>query len=202
MTNLTPKQKEIVVQAKNLFYENGFVETSVRDLAQKLDIKAASLYSHFNSKEEILQHICDEIYDDMLVIMHKINNFGFSADEKFSEYIKVHITSNLKKPKENDIYYKYWLLVDERVQRKYSQINYEYFSVVDTLVKNAFPGQVSLPCYIPNATTLFMLDSMTNVTKMINPENPDIDKVVKDFHYRVAYGYGKGLKNKKNDADK
>lgn len=63
--NLTLKQLEILTTANTLFCQNGFVETSMRDLALCLEVKAASLYSHFKSKEDILTHICDEIYEVM-----------------------------------------------------------------------------------------------------------------------------------------
>ncbi len=49
----TKKQAEILDISKKMFAEKGFVETSMRDLAAFLEIKAASLYAHFKSKEEI-----------------------------------------------------------------------------------------------------------------------------------------------------
>ncbi len=62
---LTEKQSEIIFIAKEMFSERGYVETSMRDLAFQLDMKAASLYSHFKSKEDILNIICNETHDSM-----------------------------------------------------------------------------------------------------------------------------------------
>ena len=52
---LKEKQRKILDVAVELFKEKGYLGSSVRDLATKLNIKAASLYAHIHSKEEILR---------------------------------------------------------------------------------------------------------------------------------------------------
>jgi AcrR family transcriptional regulator len=51
------RKSEIVAAAARLFREKGYSAVSVRDIATALDIKAASLYNHIVSKQEILEHI-------------------------------------------------------------------------------------------------------------------------------------------------
>jgi hypothetical protein len=52
------RREYILEEAATLFKERGYAATTMRDLAEKLDIKAASLYNHIASKEEILKEIC------------------------------------------------------------------------------------------------------------------------------------------------
>ena len=66
----TKKQLEIYNVAKKLFVEKGYAETSVRDIAAILNIKAASLYSHINSKEEILDYICEDVFNRFEIATH------------------------------------------------------------------------------------------------------------------------------------
>ena len=45
--------------ASDLFREQGYAATSVRDIARALDIQGASLYAHVTSKEDVLWAIVD-----------------------------------------------------------------------------------------------------------------------------------------------
>ena len=48
------RKSEIVTISAQLFKEKGYSAVTMRDIAQAIDIKAASLYNHIKSKQEIL----------------------------------------------------------------------------------------------------------------------------------------------------
>lgn len=50
----------IIDAAIELFAEQGYPNTSMKNIAAAVDIKSPSIYSHFNSKEDILDTILDE----------------------------------------------------------------------------------------------------------------------------------------------
>ena len=187
---LTEKQKEILEVAKTFFAERGYVETSMRDLAQQLNIKAASIYSHFKSKEEILTIISNEIYDMMKSNMQKIQQENLNPTDKFLLYVKLHILAVTNYQQSFRIYYKYWNLSKTNAA-KYGLLNYEYFDFIKKLVYDVFPKLKEQVFYIPNATPLFIIDTLNSIPKIINPENPDIEGVVKDIQDRLMYGYQK-----------
>lgn len=60
------RRRQILDTAVNLFYEIGFEGASLRDLAQKVGINKATVYHYFESKEEILYHILDEVGQSLL----------------------------------------------------------------------------------------------------------------------------------------
>lgn len=63
-------KKEVILNAaSNLFRQRGYKAASMRDLAEKIGIEAASLYNHIRSKSELLYDICfntSAIYNDYL----------------------------------------------------------------------------------------------------------------------------------------
>ena len=53
-------RERIIEEALTLFAENGYDGTGVERIAERVGIKAPSLYKHFKGKEDILNAIIDE----------------------------------------------------------------------------------------------------------------------------------------------
>lgn len=53
------KRDEILAAAARLFRHQGYAATTLREIADAADIKAGSIYYHFDSKEEILGEVLD-----------------------------------------------------------------------------------------------------------------------------------------------
>jgi len=52
-------RKDVIIKAAaQLFREKGYKAASMRDLAEKVGVEAASLYNHIRSKTELLHDIC------------------------------------------------------------------------------------------------------------------------------------------------
>ncbi|MCW2721233.1 MAG: hypothetical protein QOG20_3934 [Pseudonocardiales bacterium] len=55
---LTGRRAEIVAAAARIFARDGYAAVGMRDVAEAVGIRGASLYHHFASKEEILYAVC------------------------------------------------------------------------------------------------------------------------------------------------
>lgn len=60
------RRDEIVAVSAALFRSHGYRDASVRDIAKALDIKSASLYYHFESKDDILVAIALGLMEDFV----------------------------------------------------------------------------------------------------------------------------------------
>ena len=58
--NVISTKEKILLCAVNLFAVKGYTETSVRDLADAVGLRGASLYNHFPSKNAILEHLLED----------------------------------------------------------------------------------------------------------------------------------------------
>lgn len=58
-------KKRIQETALKLFAKQGYEKTSLREIAERLDITKAAIYYHFQSKEDILRSIAGDIFGAM-----------------------------------------------------------------------------------------------------------------------------------------
>lgn len=85
------RKKQVIRSAAELFKEKGYAASSMRDLAQKLGIEAASLYSHIKSKEEILRTLCFDMAADFRSSLEKVEKLNVPASERLTLGIIGHV---------------------------------------------------------------------------------------------------------------
>ena len=64
---------KIINAAILLFSDKGYSKVSMRDIAEQVGIKAASLYNHFKSKEEILHSLYDYFFENQYNVRPNID---------------------------------------------------------------------------------------------------------------------------------
>jgi TetR/AcrR family transcriptional regulator, cholesterol catabolism regulator len=92
------RKTEIITIAAKLFKEKGYSAVTMRDIAHAMDIKAASLYNHIKSKQEILVLIIIEIAEEFTTIMNEIVASEISSVKKIEKVIDLHINITLRNP--------------------------------------------------------------------------------------------------------
>lgn len=85
------RKDEIIFQASQLFKEKGYSAVTMRDIAQELGIKAASLYNHIKSKQEILSVLILDLAKDFTSGMECIEAMQISPLQKIEKLIELHI---------------------------------------------------------------------------------------------------------------
>ncbi len=96
MKKKTSKKALIQETAARLFRDKGYSATSMRDLAEAVDLKASSLYNHISSKEEILKNICFENAQRFLSGMEEVEQQSLSAPDQVRELLRLHITTAME----------------------------------------------------------------------------------------------------------
>ncbi|UXX78854.1 TetR/AcrR family transcriptional regulator [Reichenbachiella carrageenanivorans] len=88
------KKQIILEEAATLFREKGYAATTMRDLAAKVGVEAASLYNHIKCKEEILSQICSSLADTYTSKMVLINATDATPIDKIKELLLLHVEIN------------------------------------------------------------------------------------------------------------
>ena len=85
------RKEEIIRVAAELFKEKGYSAVTMRDLAKAMGIKAASLYNHINSKQDILNTIIISLAKDFTDGMQLIQSSQNSCLDKLKLIIELHV---------------------------------------------------------------------------------------------------------------
>lgn len=96
--NASPRKQEIFSTASRLFKEKGYTAVTMRDLAAEVGIKAASLYNHIASKEEILQQVIMTIAERFTKGIEEICHSQSDTREKLSQVIAQHVNLTANHP--------------------------------------------------------------------------------------------------------
>jgi AcrR family transcriptional regulator len=85
------RKHEIIKIASSLFKEKGYSAVSMRDIAQAMDMKAASLYNHISGKQEILSTLILEVAEKFTAEMNCITSEIVPPLQKIERVIEIHI---------------------------------------------------------------------------------------------------------------
>ncbi len=73
---------EIRAVALELFARKGFEKTSLREIAERLDITKAALYYHFPSKNDLLTSLVRPLGEDMEALLARYGDRGGAGDPR------------------------------------------------------------------------------------------------------------------------
>ncbi len=95
------RKQEIIHTAAILFKEKGYSAVTMRDIANEMGIKAASLYNHIKSKQEILNCIIVSLAEEFTKGMNTIVASSISSIQKLEAIIELHV--NITTNNENEM---------------------------------------------------------------------------------------------------
>jgi len=95
-TNKDISRKEVILKASAaLFREKGYKAASMRDLAVKVGVEAASLYNHIRSKAELLHDICFDVANIFTENIVEVEALQASPIKKIESLLRFHIKQML-----------------------------------------------------------------------------------------------------------
>ncbi len=90
-------RKEVILKAAAaLFREKGYKAASMRDLAERVGVEAASLYNHIRSKSELLHDICFDVANIFGEYINQVETSDKKPIEKLEILLRFHIQQMIK----------------------------------------------------------------------------------------------------------
>lgn len=135
-TREKPDRKTQILQvAEGLFNEKGYMATSVRDIAEALSIEAASLYSHFASKDEILWRIAQRCAQDFFDEVNPIAQSGLNTSQKLREMILAHVRVIVRNLHASAVFFSEWRHLEAGRKAEYAARRDKYESLWRAVVR-------------------------------------------------------------------
>jgi TetR/AcrR family transcriptional regulator, cholesterol catabolism regulator len=131
----TTRQLEIHATAEQFFRQKGYLATNMREIADALGVRGASLYSHINGKEDILWTIATRAADEFFAALEPIVASKDPAPLKLRRAIVAHvcvIASNLDAAA---VYLNEWRHLGPRRRVQYTKRRDEYEGLFRTILR-------------------------------------------------------------------
>lgn len=119
------RKEEIIKTAAKLFKEKGYSAVTMRDLAAAMGIKAASLYNHITSKQEILKAIIVSLAQEFTHEMTIIKASDLGAIEKLKLIVALHVEITVKNTYGMACLNNDWMHLEEQLEY-YLQLRKQY----------------------------------------------------------------------------
>lgn len=76
--------QKILDVSYELFTQKGYEKTSIQDIVDRLGMSKGAIYHHFKSKEDILNRLCEGVYEGIDIFSEIKNTPGITALQKLS----------------------------------------------------------------------------------------------------------------------
>lgn len=167
------EQDVIVKTAAKLIRERGFASMSMRDLAEDLGIKAASIYNHVNSKNQILELIIMQLAKEFMQHINCLEK-NEKAAVQLRKIIAHHIDLSIARPNSIAVLNNDWIHLDETSLREFKSMRNSYEEALRLIIENGIQQQEFKP--IHSEIVLFSLLSTLRNLHLWIKKRGGIDK--------------------------
>jgi AcrR family transcriptional regulator len=170
---MTQRKEEIIATASSLFRKKGYNAVSMRLLAQEVGIKAASLYNHIDSKQEILAHIILGVAQRFTDGMEVVKVLDVDPLKKIREVILLHIEITLGDPEGMESLQNNWMYLEGDSMMAYKKSRNAYEENLRSIIKEGIATN-----HIRNVNPELMIYSMLSTLRYLYiwyPRQKDID---------------------------
>ena len=183
------RKEEIVITAAKLFKEKGYSAVTMRDIAKAMGIKAASLYNHISSKQEILKNIIISLAEQFTQGMSLIKNSNSNSLEKLKQIVILHVDITARNTFGMASLNNDWMHLEEQLEH-YLKLRHNYEDDLRNIINQGINSSE-----ITNSNPDIMLFSMLSTLRSLYlwvPKKEDLNH--KEFANELSKVFINGIK--------
>jgi TetR/AcrR family transcriptional regulator, cholesterol catabolism regulator len=180
--------QQIEDAASALFRERGYAATSVRDIAQALNIQGGSLYAHVASKEDVLWSIVSRAADRFNTQVGPVASQPAPAPAKLREMVRAHVAVVTDTQRDAAVFLHEWRFLGEERRRQIADRRDAY----EALFRQAIGQGIAAGDFAtvdPKLTTTALLTSLNGIATWYRPDGaqsaPEIADQYADLFLRA-----------------
>ncbi|MCB0078539.1 MAG: TetR family transcriptional regulator [Anaerolineales bacterium] len=163
------RKQEIIAEAAQLFATRGYHATSMRDLAKALALQGGSLYSHIDSKEELLWLIVDEAASQFLAMLHAVTASDTPPEATLRDAVRGHVGVIANDLAAATVYFHEWRFLTEPRRSAFLARRRDYEARFRQIVAAAV---VDSPAVDPKWATTLILSATNWLYQWYDPAGP------------------------------
>jgi AcrR family transcriptional regulator len=181
------RDREVIEAAVEIFWEKGYANASVQDVADRLGMLKGSLYYYINSKESLLVKIFDDSHAEIKDITDVAMASEGSALERLARYLTNYALWTLTHIKRAGLYSREWRYASADLRSSLDQHSRYYNRSLRSLIVSC-QEEGSIPLAVDvRVAPLFIWSAFTALPDWFNPERDSVN-VVADRYVVMALG--------------
>ena len=100
-------KRQIYEAAKRLFYEKGYLDTTIKEIAERADAKVGTVTYYYHKKEEFFYEIYKELIGNIYSFVDKYADTPLNTVQKFMYFFRVFYDVVLKDPANERMVYEF-----------------------------------------------------------------------------------------------
>jgi AcrR family transcriptional regulator len=191
MTPLKPlratalRQRNKVLQvARRLFWENGYLGTSVDDIAKAARINKASIYYYFRNKSDILFELASTFIHSLMEVVRPVVHSDLPADRKMEAFVFHHLVYSLDRLGFSGIGQRERRNLPPKLMRDYTAMRDEYEKLFRQLIEEGIARGIFLRTDVGMASR-FCLGLLNSTALWFKPKG----KYSAEAVAKEAYGF-------------
>lgn len=162
MTTETPRRLQIEDAASALFRERGYAATSVRDIAQALNLQGGSLYAHVASKEDVLWSIVCRAADRFGAGVSAVAAGAAAPSARLREMIRAHVAVVTGAQKDAAVFQHEWRFLSAERRAEISARRDAYEALFRTVIGDGVASGEFRPVD-PRLTAMAILTALNGI---------------------------------------
>ena len=184
-------RQRVLLEAARLFRHHGYAATTLREVADASNIKAGSIYYHFESKEQILGEVLDkgiQVVSDAVHERVEALSKTASARDRLSAAIEGHLWGLLHHGDFTSANIRIYGQVPTAAKTRHRLVRRAYADYWDGLLEDALARGELRPDANPTVIRLFVIGALNWTVEWYNPQKGSFQDFVKQVSAIVFDG--------------